>query len=267
MNRVSTIDLQNKKNRHQKIVCCTAYDVTMAKLADTAMDIVLVGDSLGMVVQGHPHTIQVSMEEMIYHTRCVNRGLKRAHLMADMPFLSYQLNADQAVENAGKLLQAGAQSVKLEGGAFIADLVARMAQVGIPVMAHIGMTPQSVHKWGGYRVQGKEPAHRDGLLRDAKILEEKGAFALLLEAMPEDLAREITQQAKIPTIGIGAGPDCDGQILVINDLLGMDASFHPKFLKKYANLSEVIQSALKNYADDVQGGRYPEIEHSYHKGH
>lgn len=263
MTRFSAIDLQTKKNKGEKIVAVTAYDVAFAKCIDPYVDLVLVGDSLGMVIQGKETTLEVSVEEMIYHTRCVHRGLKRAHLCVDMPFLSYQLSLDRAIENAGRLLQAGAQSVKLEGGEEVANIIEKLTQFGIPVIGHLGMTPQSIHKWGGYRVQGREEHRKDQLLRDAKILEEKGAQALVLESVSRELAAEITQHAKIPTIGIGAGSECDGQILVIYDLLGMDPNFEPTFLKKYSNLSQIIGSAVETYATEVRASLFPSEKQSY----
>ena len=260
MNRKSILDLQNSK---KKLVAVTAYDTTMAALVDAYSDIVLVGDSLGMVVQGKENTLEVTIEDVAYHTRCVHRGLKQAHLVSDMPFLSYQVSEKKAVENAGKLLQAGAQSVKLEGGEEVTDIIFKLTQFGIPVMGHLGMTPQSVHKWGGFKVQGRSPERRDELLRTAKQVEEAGAYALVLESVPADLALEITGAAKIPTIGIGAGIDCDGQILVFYDLLFIILHFKPKFVKQYASLSKMVESAMQAYAKDVKAGNFPEKEHTY----
>ena len=264
MTCLTTIDLQRKKDLGERIAATTAYDALFAKLLDDQVDLILVGDSLGMVVQGKENTLDVAMEEMVYHTKCVHRVLKRAHLVSDMPFLSYQISEERAIENAGRLLKAGAQSVKLEGGEEIASLVKKLVCYGIPVMAHIGMTPQSLHRWGGYRVQGKDQGRRDQLLRDAKILEENGAYAVVLESIPQDLSQEISQNLKIPTIGIGAGPFCNGQILVIYDLLGMDSDFNPKFLRKYANLSKTIREALSTYVKEVREGNFPSDKESYH---
>ncbi len=258
----SISDLKNQKKKCEKIVAVTSYDYTMAQCVDGLVDFVLVGDSLGMVIQGKENTLDVSIEEMIYHTRSVHRAVKRSHLCSDMPFLSYG-SPHEALKNAGRLLKAGAQSVKVEGGEEIADVVEKLTQFGIPVVGHIGMTPQSVHQWGGYRVQGREENRRDQLLRDAKILEEKGASVLVLESIPGELARTVTENAKIPTIGIGAGPHCDGQILVITDLLGMNPHFNPKFLKKYANLSETIAVSVKAFSEDVKKGVFPSREYSY----
>lgn len=264
MQRLSIIDLKNKKKKGEKIVAVTAYDATFAKLIDPYVDIVLVGDSLGMVIKGDENTLGVTLNEVIYHTKAVHKGVRQAHLVSDMPFLSYQLSKREALRSAGRLLQAGAQSVKIEGGKRFCELVSELTDVGIPVMGHLGMTPQSVHQMGGFRVQGREPSHRDRLLSDAKHLEEAGAYAIVLESIPEDLAGEMTATLDIPTIGIGAGAGCDGQILVIYDLLGIDASFQPKFVKRYANLSETIQEALKNYAKEVREGSFPDPSHSYH---
>jgi len=264
MKRLSILDLQRKKQEKEKIVALTAYDATFAALVDEASDIVLVGDSLGMVIQGKENTLSVSLEDMMYHTRAVDQKLKKAHLVTDMPFLSYQVSMEKAIESAGRLLQAGAQSVKLEGGEEVCDLVHRLTRLGMPVMGHLGLTPQSIHQLGGYRVQGKEERKKDELLKDAKRLEEAGAYAVVLESIPEDLANDITKNLRIPTIGIGAGRDCDGQILVIYDLLGMDVSFHPKFVKRYAHLSQTIEEALKNYAQEVKSGLFPDDSHVFH---
>lgn len=264
MQRLSIIDLKNKKKKKEKIVATTSYDAAFAKLIDPYVDIVLVGDSLGMVIKGDENTLGVTLDEVIYHTRAVHKMVRQAHLVSDMPFLSYQLSKREAVRNAGRLLQAGAQSVKIEGGERFCELVSELTGVGIPVMGHLGMTPQSVHQMGGFRVQGREAFHRDRLLCDAKRLEEAGAYAIVLESIPEDLAGEMTAALEIPTIGIGAGVGCDGQVLVIYDLLGIDPAFQPKFVKRYANLSETIQDALKKYSKEVREGTFPDQSHSYH---
>ena len=264
MKRLTILDLQKKKNQKEKIVSVTAYDATFASLVDASVDLVLVGDSLGMVIQGHDNTLSVSLDDMVYHTKAVARKLNHAHLVSDMPFLTYQVSKEEAVRNAGELLKAGAQSVKVEGGAEICETVHHLTRLGIPVMGHVGLTPQSVHQLGGFRVQGKEEAQKDKLLRDAKYLEEAGAYAVVLESIPQELACDITQNLKIPTIGIGAGVGCDGQVLVIYDLLGMDPNFKPKFLKRYAHLASDIQKAVQAYAREVREEKFPTEEYSFH---
>jgi 3-methyl-2-oxobutanoate hydroxymethyltransferase len=268
--RVTITDLRRMKGAGERIAMVTAYDATMARLVDDAgADAILVGDSLGMVFQGHDSTLPVTLEHMIYHSAAVRRGLARsrgrAHLTADMPFGSYQASADEAVKSAMRLVaEGGAEAVKLEGGADYADVIRRIVRAGVPVMGHIGLTPQSVHKMGGYVVQGKdsEKAHR--LLRDARALEEAGCFALVLECIPAELARVITGQLAIPTIGIGAGAHCDGQVLVVNDLLGLDGAFKPKFVKRFAELAGSVAGAVGAYVGEVHGGAFPAEEHSFH---
>ena len=237
----------------------TAYDATMARLLERAgVDLLLVGDSVGMVVLGYENTLPVTMEEMLHHTRAVSRGAERALVVADMPFLSYQVNADEAVRNAGRLLkEGGAAAVKLEGGLPIAGLVRRLVDVGIPVMGHLGLRPQSIHQVGGYIRQATTPAEAEALLADAAALEAAGAFAVVLEAVPAAVARTVTAQVGIPTIGIGAGPDCDGQVLVSHDVLGLFDGFVPPFVKQYATLAETIVAATQTYVADVRAGRYP----------
>lgn len=250
----------------EKITMLTAYDYTLASLIDEAgIDMVLVGDSLGMVIQGHKNTLPVTIEDLIYHTRCVARGVKRSHLMADMPFMSYQVSQEEAVLNAGRLIKAGAESVKMEGGEEIADLVWYLNKVGIPVMGHVGLKPQSIHTMGGYRVQGKTKPEAESIIEDAKILEEAGAFSLLLEGIPMEVADKITSSVQIPTIGIGSGPYCSGQVLVIYDLLGASPSFRPRFVKEYANLHRTCQKAFKRYIKEVKEGTFPAEEHSFHR--
>ncbi len=268
--RLTVADLRKMKGAGERIAMVTAYDAAMARLVDDAgADAILVGDSLGMVFQGHDSTLPVTLEHMIYHTSAVRRGVMRsrghAHVTADMPFGSYQASADEAVKSAIRLVaEAGAEAVKLEGGSEYAEVVRRIVRAGVPVMGHIGLTPQSVHAMGGYVVQGKdtEKAHR--LLRDAKALEEAGCFAMVLECIPAELARFITAQVRIPTIGIGAGPQCDGQVLVVNDLLGVDDSFKPRFVKRYAELGGSIAGAVGAYVNDVRAGAFPAEEHSFH---
>ncbi|MBI3018239.1 MAG: 3-methyl-2-oxobutanoate hydroxymethyltransferase [Deltaproteobacteria bacterium] len=264
MKRLTILDLQKKKDQKEKLVAVTSYDATFASLVDASVDLVLVGDSLGMVIQGHNNTLSVSLEDMVYHTKAVARKLNHAHLVSDMPFLTYQVSKEEAVRNAGELLKAGAQSVKVEGGAEICETVRHLTRLGIPVMAHVGLTPQSVHQLGGFLVQGKGDAQKDKLLRDAKHLEEAGAYAVVLESIPQELALNITENLKVPTIGIGAGIGCDGQVLVIYDLLGMDPNFKPKFLKQYAYLASDIQKAVQAYAREVREEKFPTEEHSFH---
>lgn len=250
----------------EKLTMLTAYDYTMAGLVDEAgIDIVLVGDSLGMVIQGHKTTLPVTIEDVVYHTRCVARGTSRTHLMADMPFMSYQTNHEDAVKNAGLLIKAGAESVKLEGGEEMAELVSYLKKIGIPVMAHIGLKPQTIHTMGGYKIQGKAKKDADVIIKDAQVLEEAGAFSLLLEGIPIEVAKNITSSVHIPTIGIGSGPYCGGQVLVIYDLLGANPSFKPRFVKKYANLHSISQKAISEYIRDVKSGAFPTEAHGVHR--
>ena len=263
--KVTTVSLFEKKQKGEKITVLTAYDYSTAKLIDEAgVDIALVGDSLGMVVLGYETTLPVTMEDMLHHTAAVVRGVERAMVAADMPFMSYQINADEAVANAGRFLQeADAHAVKLEGGRPVAETVARIVDAGIPVMGHIGFTPQSVHKLGGPRIQGKTESDAERLLDDAKALEEAGVFAIVLELLPKELAKQITESISVPTIGIGAGPYCDGQVQVTNDLLGLYGEFHPKHAKKYANLADTIRQAFESYVEEVTSGKFPGSEHSF----
>lgn len=249
----------------QPIAMVTAYDFTMARLLDEAgVDMMLVGDSLGMVVQGHANTLPVTLEEIAYHTRAVVRGAARAHVVADMPFMSYQVSATQAVESAGKLVKdGGAESVKLEGGVEFAEHVRRIVRAGIPVVGHVGLTPQSVHALGGFKVQGRGAEAAERLIADARALEDAGAFAIVLEAIPPDLAAIVTAHVSIPTIGIGAGASCDGQVLVCTDLLGMMRGKIPKFAKHFAHLGDAIVEATRTYVAEVRSGVFPGPEHSY----
>ena len=258
--------LQKMKQAGQRITVLTAYDATFARLLDqTGIDVLLVGDSLGMVVQGQPTTLPVTLEDVIYHCRAVARGASRAHLVGDMPFLSYQAGLDQAVLNCGRVLkEGGAEAVKLEGGARHADLVLRLTRIGIPVMGHVGLTPQSVHAMGGFRVQGRDEAAARAIVDDAVALEQAGAYSIVLESIPGELAQMITAKLRIPTIGIGAGVHCDGQVLVIYDLLGMDDTFRPRFVRRYENLALRIRTAVEAYAKDVREGRFPAEEHTVH---
>ena len=264
MNRMTVPSFQQYKREGKKLILVTAYDALFARIVEQAgIEAILVGDSLGVVVQGKPDTLSVTMEDMLYHTRLVAGAARRALVIADMPFLSYQVSVEEAVRNAGRFLQAGAAAVKLEGGAAVVDRVQAMSRFGIPVMGHLGMTPQSVHHYGGYKVQGREQAAADSLLADAKALEAAGAFAVVLEAIPAGLARTVTESLASPTIGIGAGPHCDGQVLVLYDLLGLFDDFAPKFLKPYAHLKADALQALRRYKEEVEQGKYPSESESY----
>jgi 3-methyl-2-oxobutanoate hydroxymethyltransferase len=263
--RKTTADIKKMKAQGEKITMLTAYDYGMASILDESdIDIILVGDSLGNVVLGYDSTFPVTMEDMLHHTKAVSRAVNNAMIVADMPFLSYQVSTDAALTNAGRFLkEADAQAVKLEGGREFSEIVYKMTYAGIPVMAHLGLTPQSVHQLGGYKVQGKKEDAAERIMQDAKILEEAGAFAVVLECVPEKLAAEITNALSIPTIGIGAGVYCDGQVLVINDMLGMNDKFTPKFVKKYASLNSEIKKAVKTYIAEVRHGDFPASEHSF----
>ena len=243
----------------------TAYDFTMARLLDEGgADLLLVGDSLGMVVQGHPTTLPVTVDEICYHARAVARGARRAHVVADMPFMSFQVSSLQALENAGKLVKDGAcESVKLEGGEEVAEHVRRIVAAGIPVMGHVGLTPQSVHAMGGFKVQGKGEDAAERVLADARALDEAGAYAIVLEAIPPDLAQEITDSVSVPTIGIGAGAGCDGQVLVCYDMLGMYPDLQPKFAKRFAEVGQQILGATRAYIDEVRSRSFPGPEHAF----
>lgn len=259
--------IQQIKRHGEKIAMVTCYDATFARLIDgTGIEIVLVGDSLGMVIQGHENTLPVTINDILYHTNAVSRGLTQPLLVADMPFMSYQAEFGQALKNAGLLMKKGsAQSVKLEGGTEVAELVYRMSRIGVPVMGHIGLEPQKIHRYGGYKIQGKGAAEERELLKDAKALEEAGCWSIVLEGIPLEVAEKITHALKIPTIGIASGPDCDGQVLVIYDLLGMDPEFRPRFVKRYADLSDRIPKAVKNYVDEVKSGQFPSEEQSFRR--
>ena len=262
-NKVTIPRLKNFKKEKRPISMVTAYDFTMAKLLEEAqVDMVLVGDSLGMVIQGKANTLEVTLEEMIYHSKAVSRALKNSHLMVDMPFLSYQVSIENALQNAGRILkEGGAESVKIEGGLEISPTIKRLTCAGIPVMAHIGLRPQNIHQMGGYLVQGRTEETQKILLEEAKAHEQAGAFGLLLEGIPSSIAKRISESVDIPTIGIFAGPHCDGQVLVIYDLLGMDKDFKPRFAKRYASLNEMIVSALNQYVTDVREKNFPTKEH------
>ncbi len=265
MPKVTINDLLKKKSEGQKITVLTAYDYPFAKMVDEAgVDAILVGDSLAMVVQGLENTLPVSMDEMVYHTSMVARAAERAMVIGDMPFMSYQTSVEDAVRNAGRFIkEGGAHAVKIEGGSEVAEKVAAMVKADIPVMAHIGLTPQAIHRMGGYKVQGKTEEAKRQLKEDARVLQEAGAFSIVLEAIPMDLAKEITETLTIPTIGIGAGPHCDGQVLVIHDLLGLFERFVPKFVKRYVNLKEEALKAIREFKSEVEEGRFPTEEHSF----
>jgi 3-methyl-2-oxobutanoate hydroxymethyltransferase len=268
--RITVNELKRMKDRGEKIAMVTAYDATAARLVGAAgVDVVLVGDSLGMVVQGHDSTLPVTLDQMVYHSAIVRRGLQRcgaaAHLVGDLPFGSYQASTDEAVKAAMRMVsEGGVEAVKLEGGSDYAEVVRRVVRAGVPVMGHIGLTPQSVHKLGGYVVQGKDAERAQQLLHDARTLEAAGCYAIVLECIPTELARVISGQLKIPTIGIGAGPTCDGQVLVLTDLLGMDASFTPRFVKRFAELGGEVTLAVGQYVAEVKARAFPADEHSFH---
>jgi 3-methyl-2-oxobutanoate hydroxymethyltransferase len=263
--KVTVPELRARKHKGPKISMLTAYDATMARLFDEAgVDVLLIGDSVGMVVQGHPHTLSVTVEEICYHGRAVARGASRAHLVGDMPFMSFQLSPEDALRNAGKMIKEGNfESVKLEGGAEVAEHVRRIVGAGIPVMGHVGLTPQSVHAMGGFRVQGKTSDDATRIVADARALEAAGAYSLVLEGIPADLAERITASVDVPTIGIGAGPACDGQVLVSYDMLGMFRAIRPKFVKRYGELGDAIVGAVRSYIDEVRDGAFPSQEHSF----
>jgi len=262
--RVSINQVKEMKAKNEKIVMLTAYDYSTAKLVDeSGIPLILVGDSLGMVMLGYESTIPVTMDEMIHHTKAVVRGTKQAMIIGDMPFMTYHTSIADALRNAARFIQeGGAQAIKLEGGVAVAETVKRIVECGIPVMGHIGLTPQSVHQLGGHKVQGKTPEAAERLLKDAQALEQAGAFAVVLELVPAPLSKLISQKLGIPTIGIGAGPDCDGQVQVISDLLGLFSDFVPKHAKQYAKLAGSIKTALADYIAEVKAGKFPTAEHS-----
>ena len=267
MGRKMTVpEVRGMKEKGEKIVCLTAYDYCLARILDqSGIDLLLVGDSLGSVVQGHDSTLPVTVDDIIYHTRAVIRGRKHALVVSDMPFMTFQLGVDEAKRNAGRLIQeGGAESVKLEGGVTQAATIEALVKMGVPVMGHVGLTPQSVHQFGGYRIQGRGEADARAILDDAMAVEQSGAFAVVLEGIPVQLAREITQRVSIPTIGIGAGMHCDGQILVVHDMLGLFDDFTPKFVKRYANLKETIGGAVQSYMEEVRTAAFPAEEHTFH---
>lgn len=263
--KVTTETIRQMKREGKKFVCLTAYDALMARIFDEAgVDVLLVGDSLGNVLQGHPTTLPVTIEQMIYHTQMVARGTQYAMVVADMPFLSYQISTEQALLNAGRLMkEAGAEAVKLEGGERIAETVQRLTETGIPVMGHLGLTPQSIYQFGTYRTRGVSEREAEQIRNDARILQEAGAFSIVLEKVPAQLAKQITEELEIPTIGIGAGVHCDAQILVYTDLLGLTVDFSPRFVRRYEQLRDRIISAVQRYIQDVRTSAFPSEEESY----
>jgi 3-methyl-2-oxobutanoate hydroxymethyltransferase len=266
--KITVPAVRARKKTGPKLAVLTAYDATMAALLEQGgADVLLVGDSLGTVVAGQPNTLRVTLEQICYHGRAVLRATRRAHVVGDMPFMTYQVSADKAVEAAGAMLRDGGfEAVKLEGGEVVAEQIRRIVSVGIPVMGHVGLTPQSVHAMGGYRVQGRTPEARARVLRDARAVEQAGAYSVVLEGIPADLAREITESIDIPTIGIGAGPHCDGQVLVCYDFLGMTHGPEPRFVKHYAELGEAVIAATRAYVSEVRDGSFPTPRHSYGSG-
>ncbi|MBI5642778.1 MAG: 3-methyl-2-oxobutanoate hydroxymethyltransferase [Deltaproteobacteria bacterium] len=266
MKKITVTDIMKMKAEGKKIPVLTAYNFQMARILDNAgIPLLLVGDSAGMVEAGYDTTLPVTMDEMVYHTRAVARGRVSAFLVSDLPFSSYQVSITDAMKNACRLIkEGGAEAVKLEGGARVADTVKAITSMDIPVMGHIGLTPQSVHRMGGYKVQGRTKTGAESLIEDAHAIEEAGAFSIVLEGMPANVAREITESLSIPTIGIGAGPDCDGQVLVVNDMLGLLADGRvPRFVKRYADLKNIITLATGEFIKDVEEGRFPSKDHTY----
>jgi 3-methyl-2-oxobutanoate hydroxymethyltransferase len=263
--KVTTRALRKMKASGERITALTAYDYVTAELIDAAgIDVVLVGDSAAMVVQGLNTTVSVTLEQMLYHAEVVSRGVERALVVGDLPFMSYQVRSDEALRNAGRMVkESHVEAVKLEGGEKICDTVARIVDVGIPVMGHLGLTPQSIHKFGTYQVRATEPEEADEIRRDAQALEEAGVFAIVIEKVPAELAREVASVARVPVIGIGAGPGCDGQILVSHDMLGIYTRFHPRFVRRYAELGREMQQAFERYAKDVRSGTFPSADESY----
>jgi 3-methyl-2-oxobutanoate hydroxymethyltransferase len=265
LKKVTTRSLRELKARGAKITALTAYDFLMAQLVDKAgVDVILVGDSAGMVVQGLDTTVGVTFEQMLYHSTVVSRGVERALVVADLPFMSYQVNPDEALRNAGRMIkETNVEAVKLEGGEVLCPTIRRIVDVGIPVMGHLGLTPQSIHKFGTYQVRATEPQEAEQLRRDARALQDAGAFAVVIEKVPAVLAREIASSLEIPVIGIGAGVDVDGQILVTHDMLGLYTRFHPRFVRRYAELAKDMRAAFEHYARDVRAGEFPSPDESY----
>ncbi len=262
---MTTLRLASMKRRGERITSLTAYDYPTARILDDAgVDLILVGDSAANVIYGMETTLAIGMDEMVHHTRAVVAGVKRALVVADMPFMSYQVSLSRAVENAGRFLKAGAAAVKLEGAGPIEEVIRHLVALGIPVMGHLGLTPQSVHKLGGYRLQARTAGDREKLLADALALEQAGCFAVVLEKVPAEAAARVTKELRIPTIGIGAGPDCDGQVLVLHDMLGMTDAPRFKFVKRYAEVGATISKAVADFCAEVRSGDFPDKEHSFH---
>lgn len=265
LRKVTTRSLQQMKSAGEVITALTAYDFLMAQLIDRAgIDVILVGDSAGMVVQGFETTIPVTMEQMLYHSAVVARGVERALVVADMPFMSYQVNPDEALRNAGRMIkESSVEAVKLEGGESLCPTIRRIVDVGIPVMGHLGLTPQSIHRFGTYQVRATDPEEAELVRRDARALEDAGVFAIVIEKVPAELATEIAASVRVPVIGIGAGGGCDGQILVTHDMLGIYTRFHPRFVRRYAELGREMLVAFERYAKDVRAGEFPSTDESY----
>ena len=263
--KITTATIRARKGTAERTAVVTAYDVVFARLADDAgIDVVLVGDSMGMVVQGERNTLGVTVDDIVYHSRIVSRGVRRAHLVADMPFMSYQASIEDGMRAAGRLMKEGrAEAVKLEGGVEVADLIRRLVAAGIPVMGHVGMTPQSVHQFGGFKLQGRTEPQRAKILADARAVADAGAYALVVETVPQSLAAEITRAVAAVTIGIGAGPDCDGQVMVMHDLLGLEPAWKPRFVRRYAEAGKAVGEAFAAYAADVKAGKFPGPNESY----
>lgn len=263
--KVTTLRLQEMKQKRERIACLTCYDAIMARLLDeSGIDVLLVGDSAGMVFGGQDTTISVTMPQMLYHASVVARAVKRALVVGDLPFMSYQASVEEALRNAGAFMkEALVEAVKLEGGEIICPTVRRIVDAGIPVMGHLGLTPQSIHKFGSYRTRGTTDEEAEQIVRDAKALQDSGAFAVVLEKIPVELARDVTKSLTIPTIGIGAGAECDGQILVTHDMLGLFSRFRPRFVRRYAEISQVMLEAFRRYGEDVRSGSFPSAAESY----
>ncbi len=263
--KVTTNRLRQMKERGEKIACLTAYDQVMAKLLDASgIDVILVGDSVSTVIQGLDTTVTVTMEHMLYHSTLVRRGVERALVVGDMPFMSYQVNPDEALRNAGRMVkEAGVEAVKLEGGEVVCDTVRRIVRAGIPVMGHLGLMPQSIHKYGTYQVRATSAEEADEVLRDAVLLQEAGVFSIVLEKVPRELGAKVTAAVDVPVIGIGAGPDCDGQILVTHDMLGICTRFNPRFVRHYAEMAKDMESAFGRFVGDVKSSEFPSLDESY----
>jgi len=262
---VTTKTVMTMKSKGEKIAMLTGYDYLTARYLDqVGVDIILVGDSVGNVIQGHPTTLPVTVDDMIYHAKAVKRAVKNALIVVDMPFMSYQTSLDDAIRNCGRVMKdVGVGAVKLEGGAYIADIVHHLVTIGIPVMGHLGLTPQAINKFGTYEVRAQDRREAEQLLRDARILQKAGVFAIVLEKIPTSLARRVTRSLSIPTIGIGAGPHCDGQVLVVHDMLGLTEEFKPRFVRRYAELAETMRGAFRQYISDVKAGSFPTSKESY----